>query len=463
MASASALRNSQAESRTPSTDIPQIHITADQSTLNSATAISIPRSDFDQVPPLFSIDRRFSTANTSSDSDSGSGGIASSLPTLSADQSLSRSRSSSIGERAGRDAYRKVRIMNRMAYLKEMNVTGGTDGPIVGPTVFEHQPFDPAVDAKVLYDAMRGLGTHESAIIELLSKRTNKQRQAIASVYRDKYGKSIIKAFKGELTILFSGHLDEVLEGLFKTPAEYEAQLLHHAITGISTDEDAVIDIICTRTNRELRSLKTEYALQYKKELSADIDSHVHSSSDFKKLLNAVLMGARESGKDVNEMQAKWEGRALYDAGPRHWAKDDALIAIFAGRSFAHLRLVIREFEKLADIEVETVVGKELHGDVGHLLEHIVKFVKNKNKYFAERLHNAFKGVTVYHKVLVRTVIERCEQDMGHIKKQFDVMYTKTLASHIETHTSGHYRNMLLALCGCHEELRKYDAAHKSD
>ena len=32
------------------------------------------------------------------------------------------------------------------------------------------------------------------------------------------------------------------------------------------------------------------YFTEYEKELSADIDSHVHSSSEFKKLLNAILM-----------------------------------------------------------------------------------------------------------------------------------------------------------------------------
>ena len=85
---------------------------------------------------------------------------------------------------------------------------------------------------------------------------------------------------------MFSGHLEEVLEGLFKTQAEYDSRVLHHAITvktahrlfllcgyfyrmsfsrqlqGISTDEDAVTDIICTRSNRELRALKTTYALR---------------------------------------------------------------------------------------------------------------------------------------------------------------------------------------------------------
>ena len=134
----------------------------------------------------------------------------------------------------------------------------------------------------------------------------------------------------------------------------------------------------------------------------------------------------------------------MYDAGPKHWASDEAFVPIFADRSYAHLRIVFDEFEQIADMEIDKVVGKELHGDVGHLLENLginrklktndrnvdglsfdflflVKFTKGKNAYFAEILHNSLKGgIHTNHKRLIRTIVsplrKRFGDDQGEIR-----------------------------------------------
>ena len=71
----------------------------------------------------------------------------------------------------------------------------------------------------------------------------------------------------------------------------------------------------------------------------------------------------------------------------------------------------------------------------GKLFEflHPAKFAKNKDVYFAELLHKSLKGhLGTNHKVLIRTVVSRCERDMASIKEQFQEMYHKSLASMIE-------------------------------
>ncbi|OQV17308.1 Annexin A7 [Hypsibius exemplaris] len=328
-------------------------------------------------------------------------------------------------------------------------------------TVREHQPFDASNDAKALFKAMEGLGTNENKIIDLLSKRSIGQRLEIRVAYKTLYGKDIIKAFRGELKIIFSGHLEDVIEALFKPPEVYDAELIHHAITGLSTDEDALIDIVCSRSNADLEGILKTYKQLYQKELVADIQGHVHSSVAFKKLLIALLTGTRDDDTQVNTSQAKWDARAMYDAGPKHWAKDSTFAPIFADRSYAHLKLVFTEFEEMADTDIEKVLGKDLHGDVGHLLESLAKFAKHKDTYFAELLHKSMKGhLGTNHKALIRTVVSRCEKDMVPIKERFQEQYHKSLGSALEAETSGHYRNILLALTGCHDELRKHDPAH---
>lgn len=58
-----------------------------------------------------------------------------------------------------------------------------------GGTVYPADPFDPEKDAKVLRKAMKGFGTDEKAIIKVIARRSNEQRQVIAQSFKTMYGK----------------------------------------------------------------------------------------------------------------------------------------------------------------------------------------------------------------------------------------------------------------------------------
>jgi len=50
-------------------------------------------------------------------------------------------------------------------------------------------PFDPRADAEALYRAMKGLGTDEKGLINVLCRRPSHQRVSIAETYKALYGK----------------------------------------------------------------------------------------------------------------------------------------------------------------------------------------------------------------------------------------------------------------------------------
>lgn len=60
--------------------------------------------------------------------------------------------------------------------------------------MFPYENFNDEEDAKILREAMKGFGTDEDAIIEVLTKRSNQQRRQIASRFKTMYGK--VKYFK---------------------------------------------------------------------------------------------------------------------------------------------------------------------------------------------------------------------------------------------------------------------------
>nr|AAX30408.2 SJCHGC03399 protein [Schistosoma japonicum] len=89
-----------------------------------------------------------------------------------------------------------------------------------------------------------------------------------------------------------------------------------------------------------------------------------------------------------------------------------------------------------------------MHGDTLRAFLSIVSCIKNKPKYFAEKLEKSMKRLGTDNRTLIRIIVSRCEVDLGIIKKEFQSLTGKTLESYIHDETSGDFSLILLALVG---------------
>lgn len=105
------------------------------------------------------------------------------------------------------------------------------------PTIVPFPGFNASEDASLLRSAMKGFGTDEDAIVEVLTKRSNAQRQAIAEVFKNDLGRDLIDDLKSEL----GGKFEDVIVALMLTPDHYLCKQLHKAMEG--KDEEAIIEI----------------------------------------------------------------------------------------------------------------------------------------------------------------------------------------------------------------------------
>ncbi|TTZ04183.1 Annexin A11 [Bagarius yarrelli] len=105
-------------------------------------------------------------------------------------------------------------------------------------TIKDTPGADPLKDAEVLRKAMKGFGTDENAIIELLGNRSCKQRVPMVRAYKTTYGKDLISDIKSEI----SGNFENIVLAMLKSPSEFDASELREAISG-NRDERPNVDI----------------------------------------------------------------------------------------------------------------------------------------------------------------------------------------------------------------------------
>lgn len=102
---------------------------------------------------------------------------------------------------------------------------------------------------------MKGFGTNEDTIIEILTHRTNAQRQAIKTAFNHEYGRDLIDDLKSEL----GGKFEDVIVGLMLSTNEYLCKQIHNAMDGMGTEESSLVEILCTKSNEEVKELTSAY------------------------------------------------------------------------------------------------------------------------------------------------------------------------------------------------------------
>ncbi|CAL8091824.1 unnamed protein product [Calicophoron daubneyi] len=325
-----------------------------------------------------------------------------------------------------------------------MEFYAGPGGDEYSPTLRPAPGFTAENDCAKLRKAMKGLGTDEKAIIEVMGHRTADQRVQIVQKYKAMYGKDLVRDFKSEL----SGHFEDAILALCLPPDEYDATELRNAMKGAGTDEDTLIEILCSRTNEQIRKIKATYSRLFGgRDLEKDVSSE--TSGHFRRLLISLLQANRDENRLVDWTQAHRDAQVLYDAGERILGTDESTFnRILATKSQGHICAVIEEYTTISNKDLEDALKSEMSGDTLRAFLAVTRCMRNKPRYFAKQLRKSMEGAGTNDHALIRIIVTRCEIDMGYIKQEFMKETGKSLESWITDDTSGDYKRILLALVG---------------
>ncbi|XP_057674201.1 annexin A3b isoform X4 [Corythoichthys intestinalis] len=319
-----------------------------------------------------------------------------------------------------------------------LNVTSNARG-----TVKDKANFKVEEDVAALRKAIEGIGTTEKTLVEVLTQRSNAQRQLIATAYHKATGRTLIADLEGDT----HGYFEDLLVALVKPPAVYDCHEVIKAIKGAGTTESTLTELFASRSNRQIKAMSEVYLTETGKMLIHDLKSEV--SGDYGKALLILAEGKRDESPYVDAAKAKADAKALYEAGEKKWGTDEGrFIDILCHRSVPQLRQTLVEYKSISKRTLQESIESEMSGNLEELLVAVVKCVKNVPAYLAERLFKSMKGLGTTESTLTRILVSRSEMDLLDIRAEFKKLFGYSLYSMLESEVSGSYGDALKHLCG---------------
>ncbi|KAL3490251.1 hypothetical protein BJX62DRAFT_207696, partial [Aspergillus germanicus] len=259
--------------------------------------------------------------------------------------------------------------------------------PVPAPPSLGYDPDqrasgDASKEADALRKAMKGWGTDEAALINVLAKPDPLQMALIRHTYMERHGRNLEKDLKSEL----SGDLELALLSLAAGPLGQDTAYLKEAISGIGTDEVAINDVLIGRSNADLRAIKYGYVSKYSKALVDDIKSDLSGKTEkfFVMLLNAVRP---ERGTYFDQASIDKDVHELHVATTAKTGTDEiGVAAVFLGASDAKLQAVAQAFEAKYHISLEKTIKDEFSGHLEKALLAILSRSKDPLKFDVETL-----------------------------------------------------------------------------
>lgn len=289
-------------------------------------------------------------------------------------------------------------------------------------------------------------GKDENYFIDLTLNKTNSERIKLRDDYKAKFGRDLLEDFEKN----FKSDFLETLIGVFKSPAEYDADLLYKAMKGIGSDKDIITEVLCFRNPERINQIKEKFQEKYGKDLVAEIKSE--TSGDYQKIVLKLLEGDRTQDGKADVEKCSGIADELYKAGEGKIGTDESIfIKYFTSLSPNELLIVCKEYHKKYKKNMLDVIENEFNGNEKKLLTVMLYALFSPSEFFAKQIMESIKGVGTDDVKLIRSVITRYSIDMKKVKKYFKKMYNKELLDEVKDDVTGSYGKILEALINKHD------------
>jgi hypothetical protein len=236
------------------------------------------------------------------------------------------------------------------------------------------QPIE-EVKAKRLYKAMKGLGTKDRSLIDVLAFSTNDEIRRIKWEYQNYYGKDgdIGDALSRDIKDDTSGNFERGLITLLKAERDEsylinedkvkaDAKHLFEKGAGrLGTDDSYFIEFFCTRSPWHIAAVGEEYKKQHGKDLIAVIKGE--TSGDYQDLLRALVTP-----------KASWYAERLEYSVKGVGTHDKLLIYLLTSTTEVERMAIRKKYEEMYKMPLKKRIAEDTSGDYMKTLLSLLTF-----------------------------------------------------------------------------------------
>ncbi|XP_078350996.1 uncharacterized protein LOC144635778 isoform X3 [Oculina patagonica] len=302
------------------------------------------------------------------------------------------------------------------------------------------------MDAEDIHKAVEE--NDKEKILQILGRVSEKKKlDKLKEKYKELYDKDLMEDVKPKL----DEEMQEVLDSL-GSGAEDDATKLYEAMKGLGTDEDILIEILCTRTNAELKDIRAAYNKKYKNSLESDLKGD--TSGDLETLLVELSKGQRDESTEVDKEIAKSDAKEIMEAGVASWGTDEGkFIRIFTQRSRPQLGATFPEYKQLTNEDIADSIDSEMDGDLQKAFLTLVKCVRDPTGFHSDKLHKALEeGDT---KAVARIILGKNKAQLDELAAAYKKAHKVELADEIDKKCSGDLKDLMLAKLGKGKDKKK--------
>ena len=225
-------------------------------------------------------------------------------------------------------------------------------------------------DCIQLHKAMKGLGTNEDTLIEILATRSNERIKEIIQLYSQIIQRDLLKDIQSDTSGFFREVLKKLLEASRSNnpyPDESEsekcAREIYNSIKGKKEDlQNTFIYIFTKKSREELASISKIYFTWYSKTLLQVVEELF--SGDSKRVLKAIIYALLSP----SEYFAYRINKAVKGLG----TNDTILIRVLVSRDEIDIERIKRYYKQLYKIDLYKAIEKDTSGDYRNLLLELI-------------------------------------------------------------------------------------------
>lgn len=295
---------------------------------------------------------------------------------------------------------------------------------------------------------MKGFGTHNKRLIEVLAHIPDPPHMTkLRETYNTQFKRDLLKDLHSET----SGHFREGLLGLARGPLDQDVYLAHHALSGLGTKEHLLDDTLLGRSNADMKAIKFAFHKHYTRDLKAEVSQDLSLKTE--KLFEYVLAADRaEENQPINYAEIEDKVDRLYNATEgQSWGHNaDAVCQIFAFSSDGQLRAINQRYQQKYRHDLDHIVKHNFSGHMEHALRLMLARAVDRIKCDADQMEHAMSGIGTHDTLLVERMVRAHAMGTEHMRQvgiAYKQFHGQELRNRIHGETSGHSRDLMLALC----------------